>query len=353
MAKRFLVGVANIFAYHKTTGNELFTSRTMIDTAIEISTDSTNINGGVGNALQYIYFHTPELSLTLTETQFNLGMIASNVGSDITTGGDIWDEETVVLGVAGAGVITATPIIQPDIAGAVIYGWVTDAAGITTKVTFTGSNFTLAGGTDGETVCVRYYTNNSSIRVVTIPANFIPASIRLVMECSLASSDDVSAAGGSIIGKIQFEINTAQLSGAQSIEMSSSGVSQTPLTAMALASPSGVGGCIGSSVYGTIKEVIAGANWYDNVYALAITNGEIDITGVGTETLEVIAIPIQGTAFIVPDYTDLTFTSLDLAVATVAATGVITGVAAGDTSVTVGITAKASVDDAAAIVTVT
>ena len=348
MAKKFLVGVGNVYAYNKATSDLLFTSKAMLDTSIEVSTDSTNINGGQGNPLQFIYFHTPEMSLTLTDTQFNLEMIAANVGSTIVTGDDVWTEETVTLGGGGAGSVTGTPIVTPD-ETSTIYGWVTQSDGTTTRVTFTGQGFTLAGGTSGEDVCVRFYETDSAARSVTINANFIPSSVRLVIDAQLASGDSSDISGSSIIGKVQFEIDTAQLSGSQSIEMSSSGVSTTPLTAMALAS-SAVGGCTGSGVYGAIKEIINSANWYDNVQFLAVANDPVELTHPDTEQLIVWAIPSTGASFQVPDLTSLTFVSGTPAVATVSVGSLVTSVSAGSSLISIEVTAKTSVATTANVV---
>lgn len=346
MPKKFLVGVGNIFAYNKSTSDLLFTSRAMLDTSIEVSISNTDINGGLGNALQLIYFHTPEMSLTLTDTQFNLEMIAANVGSSIVTGDDVWTEETVTLGGGGAGTVVGTPIVTPD-ETSTIYGWVTQVDGTTTRVTFTGQNFTLGAGSDGEDVCVRYFELDSAARSVTINSNFIPSTVRLVVEAQLASGDTTNVSGASIIGKVQFEIDSAQLSGAQSIEMSSSGVANTPLSARAIAS-NAVGGCVSGGTYGTIRELVTDANWYDNVIALAYLDDDIALTHPDTEQLILYAIPSIGDAF-VPPYADITFLSGTPATATVDVDGLVTTVAAGTTTVNAKITAVPTIETNALI----
>lgn len=342
MAKRFLVGVANIYAYNKSTNDLYFASKTMLDTAIEVSTGNQEITGGQGNTLQYVYFHSPKLNLTLTEVQFNLAMVAANVGSSIVTGANVWTEENVTLGALGAGTVAGTPVVTPD-SSSTIYGWVTEQNGTTTRVTFTGSAFTLSGGTSGQVVCVRYYNNNTAARQVTIPANFVPANVRLVMDCQLASSDTTSVAGSSIIGRIQFEIGSAQLSGAQSITMSSEGVSNTPLTAMALADTTAVAGCTGSGIYGKITEIIDSANWYDLVTILAAQTDPVAISsGSPTSQIVLYGIPTVGAAFVVPAG-DISYVSGTPATATVSSTGLITRVTTGSTLITCTITGKTAV----------
>jgi hypothetical protein len=124
---------------------------------------------------------------------------------------------------------------------------------------------------------------------------------------------------------------------------------------MALAYQSSASGaCSASSYYATITEIINNANWYDNIVRLAVSDADIDLlTTDDPYTIVVWAIPETGSAFIVPTVADLSFTSEDAAVATVALhTGIVTVVGAGTTGISIYVTDKASVTGSA-IVTVT
>jgi hypothetical protein len=315
----------------------------MINDSIEITTDKQDLRAGQGNVLQMVYFHTSAMNITLEEQQFNLDMAGRAIGSSIVTGASIWEEETVTL-TAGAGVVLGTPIATSS---GNIYGWVTLTDGTVERVTFTGSNFTVVGQSTGE-VYVRYYETNSAARQLTVNANIIPSVVRLVVEAQLFSGDPNNVSASSLVGKVLVEIPRAQLGGAVKFDMSSSGVSNTPINAMALANS--VTGS-GSGVYATITELIDSANWYDAVYALAIVDDTISVsTGTPTATLDIRAIPSVGDAF-KPPYADLTFVSSDAAKATVSSSGVVTKVAAGTANITVTITNKNTIA-ATAIVTV-
>lgn len=339
MANEFLVGVADA-RYFSSAEELIFSAKTMLDTSIEISTDSTDVRGGKSNPLLFIYFHTPEMSITLTEAQFNLGMIAANVGSEIITGTNVWKEETVIIGAGGVGEVDGTPLVTPD-GTTSIYGWVTEADGTTTRVAFTGKEFTL--GSEDDTVCVYYYLNDTSAKEVTIPSNFVPSVGRLVLDAGLGSSDG-DASGSSIIGKVEIEIPRFQLSGASSIEMTSSGVANTPLSGMALAYRNTSGGCSSAGDYAKIRKIVDNANWYDDVTALAILdNGALDLTHPDTATLSVKAVHTDGGVSDIV-VADCTFTSGTVGTATIGAnTGVITTVAAGTSLLTCTITAKTTV----------
>ena len=164
--KKFMTSVADVYGYDES-DNLLFTSKTLLDSSMEVTLGSSEVRGGRGNQLLYTYFHTGAMNVTLNDTQFNLQMLGATVGKSVVTGNDVYTEETVTLGSGGTGTVTGTPLA---IQGTSIYGWVSLPSGTIERVTFTGSNFTASGGTSGDVVCVRYYAADAASRSITIPA---------------------------------------------------------------------------------------------------------------------------------------------------------------------------------------
>ena len=326
--RKFLTSVADVFGYDQD-DNLVFTSKTLIDSSLEVTVGSSEVRGGRGNQLLYMYYHTGAMNISLNDTQWNLAFLGQTVGSDVATGNDVYVEETLTLGGGGAGTITGTPIALPN--SGTIYGWVSLPDGTTERVTFSGQGFTASGGSEDDEVCVRYYAANSSSRSITIPANVLPKVVRLVMEAQLNSGDQAS----NKIGTVQIIVPRATLSGAFTISMASDGVSQTPLSAMALADADLTSAaCSNDPVYAKIIEIIDNANWYDGVTALAISGGDFALaTTTGTKQLVVYAIRPGDAPFVVP-LADLAFTSSDTSKATVGLnTGLVQGVAAGTTTI--------------------
>lgn len=339
--KKFLVSTADVYGYDSNQNLVIF-GKTLLDSSIETTLGNTDVRAGIGNQLQYVYYHTPEMNINISDAQWNLDFIAKHVGKDVETGSNIYTEETVTLGAGGTGSVTGTPLA---VTGSTVYGWATQESGLTTRVTFTGSSFTLSGGTNGEEVCVRYYALDSSARSVTIPANFVPSIVRLVLVAQLASSEGST----NIIGEVQIEVARATLSGAFTISLTPDGVASTPLMARALASNDVWTGCSSEPTYAKINEIIYSANWYDNVIALAIEGGDFALDTGETKQLVVRAIPSSGASFI-PPTADLTFSSSVTADATVSSGGLVTYVSSGSSLITASITAVPSID---ASVTVT
>jgi len=338
--KRFLTSVADVFGYDEN-DNLLFTSKTLLDSSIEVTLGSTEVRGGRGNQLLYVYYHSNAMNVTLNDTQWNLQMLGATVGETIATGSDIYTEETITLGASGGGTVTGTPLA---IQGATIYGWVTlpDDGGVE-KVVFTGQNFTLGIAVENDVVCVRYYHLNSAARSLSIPAEILPKIVRVEMEALLISSQETT----NRIGIVSIIVPTAQLTGNFSLAMTADGVSSTPLTLRALANPDlQSAACSNVPVLAKIIEVLDNVNWYDNVIALSISGGDIGLTHPTTRQLVVYAIPQTGAAFAVPlTGTNITFASSTVGAATVSANGgLITTVAAGTTTIKATITGKNSID---------
>jgi len=347
MTKKFLTSVANAFVYNDSTGALLAYGKTLLNSSIETALASTPIRGGYGNQLQYVYYHTAEMKLNIEDAQWNLDFLSQILGSSITTGENIYQEETITLDAGKGGSVTDTPLA---VTGTTVYGWVTLEDGTVEKVTFSTKAFTTSGGAEGDEVCVRYYVLDAAARSVTVNANILPSIVRIVLEAQLNSSDSTT----NQIGTAQIIIPRAQLTGDFTIKMTPDGVASTPLAATALANTDTTSAaCDAGAYYAKIVEIITSANWYDNVTALAIEGGDFALVHPATVTLHVWAIPSTGLPFL-PPVADLTFSSASTAIATVGAnTGLVTPADTGGTSLIKALITSKNTIEANAVATVT
>ena len=338
--KKFLVSTANVYGYDSE-DNLLFVGTTLLDSSIETTLSNTDVRAGQGNQLQYIYYHTAEMNITINEAQFSLEYLALNIGSSIATGANVWTTETVTVA-NGAGSVSGTPL---GISGTTLYGWVTDKDDKVERVEFSGSSFTMSDTTYNGNVCVRYYAQDAAARQITVYADMLPSTIRLVMEAQLCSSDSTT----NRIGTLQIEVPKASMTGAFTLSMTPDSVAQTPLSVRALASQVNVGGCTANRpIYATITEILYDTNWYDSVIALAVEGGDFTLAADSTKTLKVFAIPDNGSAAFLVSPSLLTFSSDEETVATVDATGVVTTAenaeAGSSANIKVVITGKTDID---------
>jgi hypothetical protein len=351
---KILAGVADA-RFYNSSGTLVFQGKTLIDDSITATTNKTEVRGGKGNQLLATYYHTAGVAFKITDAQWNLNMLAAAVGTSVSSNTSVYAEETVAV-TSGAGSVLGTPL---TVQGG-LYGWVqlpdlnSAGATITTtneKVTFTNTrDFTLGvNSTYTGNVCVRYYATNAAATYINIPANITPAIGRLVLDAQLITGN---ASSTSVIGKAEFIVPSFQLSGAFAISMTAGGVSTTPIDGIAQADNSlSTGACTDVPTYCKVIEILDSVNWYDNVYALAISGGDFALTAAGSpHTISVLALTPNSAPFI-PPVADLTFSSDTTAKATVGTnTGVVTWVASGGTSLLhVHITSKATVEDSATV----
>lgn len=321
--KKFLVGVGNVVAMQN--GQVVATSKTMLNTGFEVSTSNTEIRGGQGNQLLYVYYHTGALNITLEDTQWQLPWLMLNTGAALSVGGNFWEQETIAGGQA-----SVTPSKTPvAIDGDTAYAFVEYEGAIYACPYAEGVvDVSSVGLQEGDQACMGYFVSDMNGQTITIPANIIPDTVHLFITGKLASD----TAGSGLIGDAVIEVPLAQLTGAQSISMTADGYSTTPVSAMALAYAPVDGGCDTNAYYAKISERVSGANPLDGITALAIAGGDFSLANGSSVTLQVYAVK-NGRSFLA-DNSQLTFTSSTGSVATVGQhTGVVTAAASTGTTV--------------------
>jgi hypothetical protein len=341
MSRQFLAGAATV---DMLVGDQLIaTATTLLDSSITVGSTAEEVRGGPGAKLLGKYYHTSTFDVNLTDVLFKLEYFAFQTGSAIQQIADVFTSEQVTLGAGGSGTITGTPAVYQSYG---TIGWAAKpGSDAYQKITFTEKAFTVAGAKEGDIYCVKYISTDNAARQITISSSFIPSEVTLVMTANLyraggRGENDVN--NSSKIGIVQVLVPRFQFNGSMELSMTSTGVANSPIAGSALDNPSA--DCSDGGYYAIITEQLSGSSWYDNVFALAIEDSDIELaTTTGTATLSVYALPLNGAAF-KPPYEDLTFTSAANGTATVTQEGVVTGVAQGSTTVTVSIKNKAGVE---------
>lgn len=341
MSRQFLAGAATV---DMLVGDQLIaTATTLLDSSITVGSTAEEVRGGPGAKLLGKYYHTSTFDINLTDVLFKLEYFAFQTGSAIQQIADVFTSEQVTLGAGGSGTITGTPAVYQSYG---TIGWAAKpGSDAYQKITFTEKAFTVAGAKEGDIYCVKYISTDNAARQITISSSFIPSEVTLVMTANLyraggRGENDVN--NSSKIGIVQVLVPRFQFNGSMELSMTSTGVANSPIAGSALDNPSA--DCSDGGYYAIITEQLSDSSWYDNVFALAIEDSDIELaTTTGTATLSVYALPLNGAAF-KPPYEDLTFTSAANGTATVTQEGVVTGVAQGSTTVTVSIKNKAGVE---------
>lgn len=334
--KKFLFSVADAYFYKTNSSDLIFKSQTLVDSSIEATIQNEDARAGKGNSLQFVYYHSSELNVTLTEQQFNMKMLAPSVGAYLMTGDVVQVMEQVTLGAGGTGTVTqGLPVNSKYVNSANVTGYVDNLNDETEEITFNGESFTYASGEEGQIVCVTYNILDPTVQSIEIDSNMIPSVGRLVMKAQLGSSESGYAdAGSSVIGEVEIEIPSLQLNPSGiGMQMTSSGISQSTLTGRALAFTNSTV-CTPYSVYATIKERIYGLDKYSTAKALVCVNSEIELASGESDYMEVLVVPKAGAPF-KPSAGDVVYATEDTGIISVdAKTGKITASGTGDAKVT-------------------
>ena len=158
MANEYLVSTAEVYGFDEDDNMILF-GDTMLDTSIENAISNTDVRAGQGNMLQYIYYHSAELTVAVNNAQFSLNQLALAVGSDITTGADVFTTETVTV-TSGAGTVSKTPLRPTPIR--FMAGLSMTVAILLTVLLLLETTLPLADTSYSGDVCVRYYANDAA-----------------------------------------------------------------------------------------------------------------------------------------------------------------------------------------------
>ena len=332
MNRYYAVGVADARLYADAQKSVMVGyAKVLLDTTLTFATASTEIAGGKRNPLRYTYFHSPRVTGKITDATFNLAVIAKNSGGTLSNGAIIPMDKSITL-VGKTGTVAETPVGSE---GGAAYCWYT-YNGVQSRATFSGKTFTVdASIPDNAVVCASYSYTNSGVTKLTIPTNYIPATLYIELDQDVATEDDKAG----IVGRNLFVIPSAQLTGNQTINMTADGYSEIPLEFNALAYTPYGATCTTGDIYCYMIQEIFDQSWYDTAVDIAAFG--VDSIKVGkTAQLSVYQIKEGGASWQVPDYSDLTFDNGIGTFATINATGVITGVSAGTQVITVTVTAK-------------
>lgn len=332
-------------------------AKTNTDTTFNFSNTAEEIRGGQGNVLLGKYFHDSNFAMTMTDAMFNLHYVAATLGSTVESGGISIKEEKVIASKEGNKlVVTETPVAT---AGTLI-GWYRKPTETAWNIgTFIGNEMTISGDAPSEPYCVKYFYHNENARSIVIKAQSVPKTLHVVVINELFAADkDNNINVADHYGRLITDIPQLQLDGNLDLSLTSAGAASVPLTGNAIA-VSNLEGCEEELYYGTMTEEVFGNSWKDDVVALAVENGDLDLASGDTATLSVRAVFGAGMASQRKANSNFTFAIEDAPASTAsdtrvdAETGVVTaGSTSGSCVVSVTLKEASNVKPAYVLVTV-
>lgn len=342
----FLKGIAELTFMDPSTGNIIGFDNVGSDAAVTSSVNLQEVAGGLGNALVGVFPDTVRLTGTYTSQAFSLetrrlitgGTLAYNAVAPVcetitATGTSLTVSKTPAKHYGqSAADANAWCYVKPQ--GAATYPGTNYEINIGTK---TVVNF---AATANQTYEVYYFAQNASAQSLEIPDVFNPTNVTVSIKYGVYAKQNNAVTGGTLQGWLYVIVPRAILNGDAGVSANQTANATTDNSWMAL-SPDSSGltcsDCTSSGnglayyVYVPCGDAAAG------VMALAVPGGGISVAVSQTKQIPVKYVMPDDT-LAQPTYTDLTYSSAATSTATVTSAGVVTGVAAGNTTVTITLT---------------
>ena len=334
MAKYFLASVGRAEAFKRDYDGNLtlaFTSNTLTDSGINISTTKDDIRGGQGGAVQFSFAHDPSVEITLTDIVWKPAYLEAQLGVEFNSVDRSAYKTTTVTFSEGTADLGDTALVLPMLKCENednVYGiWGAPKGSDEYKVISSTDGKTLnLTGAKGE-YCVRYLGIDDRAKSAEISTMIVPSELFLVITAPIYAGDACAASKGKKAGEIQFEVPRFQLNGAQELAFNMSSNQTMSLSGTAMAMDSSDCENAGGKLL-RIIEVIVDRDWKDEITAI---DAEDDCLVVGKEPA-IYGVTPSGVELISND--DLTFTEGFVVNGKFAKAGEVTITLTGKTSVT-------------------
>lgn len=326
-------GTMDVWLFNPSTFDLDFYSNKVQTNSLTTSTNMGEINGSLRNPVLLSLPDSAKLELQITAATSTLESRKLSVGGELTYNGIVPVLETIT---ATGTTLTVSQTPVAPYGTNTVYGFV-DKDGKAYEIdpdTKAVQNFTSV---DGTTYCVRYFVRAASAHQLRIGSAFEPDIEICMIRMPLYTTQGSSTTQGTKWGDRYIWIPRMQFTGNAPFNGSQTDADTDDLSGSALpyeeAAAEGI--CLDEASYALAYMVdmpLAGVN--SAVKGLAIVGGVVNV-----DVGDTVQIPVKyvmpDDTLVQPTYSDLTYAVTNTAKATVNANGVMTGVASGDTEVTV------------------
>jgi hypothetical protein len=306
---QFVVTVADIILIDDELDAVVLKGKTLLSSALTQSVQNLEIKGGKGNQLLYDYSNEKKIEVKIEDAVWRESYIALNNGVSVQSGvKDFFIIDEAVTLTAGVGDVAQTPVGN-------VYVEKSDG----TYITVTPATKTIDVNDATATSCKATYRYSTTVDSITITGEDFPKAYRLIMSTDLVR-------GKGKVADVEIIIPQYKISGNFEITFGANTAATSRIDGKALADEDGVY----AEVY--VKAVSGASTSYAMIAAYP---GSVSIAEGATQQLTIYGIRGGIYANTTLDATDCTFASDNEAVATVSTAGLITGIGAGDTFITV------------------
>lgn len=339
----FVKGIVDVILRDRTTGNIIGYDNVASESALNYTFNLQEITGGFNNQLVGVIPDTTRLTGTYTSQAFSLAQRAMLSGGVLEYNGVAPVCESIV---ADGSILTVTKVPTRAYSQSVSdeYAWcyvkqqgVKNYPGVNYSIDMTTRQVQDFTAQTGVTYEVTYFTASASNQVLGLPGAANPSVVSVTLKYGVYAKQNNSAAHGTLQGYLYVEVPYAMLNGDAGVSASQTANSTTDYNWMALSSDEAGGICTNCATpSGVLAYYIYApcASSTASVSSLAVIGAGVTVGEGESAQIPVVFVMPNGQT-LTPDYAELEYTSQADATATVSATGVVTGEAAGNTSVTI------------------
>lgn len=342
----FLKGMVEQTMRDPKTGNIVYYDNIASTAALNYTFNLQEIVGGFGNKLAGLLPDTTRLSGTYTSQGFSLDLKALQVGGEVSFNAAIPVCE-VVTATGTTLAITGTPVNSYGQPKSDTNPWAMVREHNAT--TYSGMNYGIDPATKevigftataGVQYDVLYNAQSASAQMLALPDAANPAVVSITQKWGVYATQNNSVSKGTLQGFLYVIIPNAVLGGDAGINGSQTENATTEFTWQAISNADNTLSCnaCANAASDLAYYVYAPCdNATVEVQQLAILGSGVSVAVNGKEQIPVKYVMPNG-SLVQPNFTDLEFVSGAQNTATVDANGIVTGVAEGDTVVTITLT---------------
>lgn len=337
----YVKGTCNVTVTDPGNGHIDYQSNKVQTAQLTTTVSMNEVRAGLGNSIAIQLPTDSAVNLELTSADFSMSARAMQIGSTVTYNA-VAPACEVITAASDTLTLSNTAVAPQGFSEVIAY--VNDGTSNAANAYVVNASNEVTGftATSGTSYRVYYWINNASAQQVKAYSVFSPAVKHVAIQMAVYSTENTSnAAQGSLAGWLYCIIPRMQFSAKADTDGSQTGNATSVLSGTALAydpnSTEAVCTDCGLSelaywVYVPVGDVT------QDVESLVVVGGGLSLVAGNSAQLPVRFLMKDG-SLVVPDYSLMEYESEDTNTATVSSTGVVSAVAAGNTTVTATLTA--------------
>lgn len=341
----FIKGTADIWVYNINTGDLEGYSNKLDTSTLSSSANNGEIRAGLGAPVVMNIPDSADFTGEVVAQDFSFEARQFQTGGNLSYNGTVMIKENIEA-TGTTLTVTQTPVAAyGESSSNPTYSCYVGTDGVNYQVNPATKQIVNFTAESGQTYCVYYFIQAASARELTIPTVFQPGVKRVMIRMAAYTAQGASTLNSSFAGYLYIHLPRAQfIDGDAGVNGSQTENATTSWQFRALAYEEENANCnvcaqnnsvLGYMVYAPCDMQTAA------VTQLAIVGGGVSVRAEGTQQIPVFYV-MQDNSLVTPTYSDLTFESAADGTATVSPTGLVTGVATGNTTINISVTGNPS-----------